>query len=216
MATTYPPALACNASTIPVPTVFGAEILSLTANVVSNFSALVSEQVHPGHPTSSVSGIDFCNITVTYTHPGQNDEIHVVAWLPIDNWNGNLQAVGGGGYAAGLDAMAYMGMAGAMGEGYATSSTDAGVPVEGLPLESAFLLSPGNVNLYAVQNLASVSLKDQVCTLDLPTHTPTPLCFITNVLSAQITMVSKVLTRTWNTTGSDNQSFDLELLRQAS
>lgn len=52
-------------------------------------------------------------------------------------------------------------MAGAVVDGYATLTTDAGLGGAPDPIPWA-LLSPGNVNLYLLQNLASVSLEDGV------------------------------------------------------
>ncbi|KAH8725721.1 Tannase/feruloyl esterase [Phaeosphaeriaceae sp. PMI808] len=158
----YPviPASACAASAIPYPTVFGAEILSLSANLVQNFTQDVSDQIFYNHPSISLKGIDYCNVTVTYTHPGQNDTINVETWLPMNTWNGRLQALGGGGYVAGRFYLTYTAMAGALGEGYVATTTDAGIGMNYVP-DSWALNSPGNVNLYLVQDLASVSLNDQ-------------------------------------------------------
>ncbi|KAJ4289690.1 hypothetical protein N0V90_011019 [Kalmusia sp. IMI 367209] len=101
----------------------------------------------------------FCNITVSYTHPGQGDAIYVETWLPVNNYNGRLQAIGGGGWTAGRFFLSYVGMIGAVHDGYATATTDAGLG------NSTFLewglVSPGNTNLYAIQNLGSVSLSDE-------------------------------------------------------
>ncbi|KAJ4983901.1 feruloyl esterase b precursor [Stagonosporopsis vannaccii] len=152
------PASACNASGIPLPVLFGAEIINLSANSVTNFSRDVSDQLNYNHPSSAVRGVDFCNITVTYTHPGHNDTINVETWLPTKTWNGRLQAIGGGGWVPGRFFLSETGMAGAIGEGYVTTSSDAGV---GATPDSWALLSPGNVNLYALQDLASVALDDQ-------------------------------------------------------
>lgn len=52
-----------------------------------------------------------------------------------------------------------MGMIGAVGEGYSTISTDAGLGPQVEPTDWA-LVSPGNVNLYLLENLASVSSND--------------------------------------------------------
>jgi hypothetical protein len=52
-------------------------------------------------------------------------------------------------------------MCGALGEGYVASTTDSGLGLSYVP-DLWALKSPGNVNLYALQNLASVSLNDQV------------------------------------------------------
>lgn len=162
MNNTAVPLSACAASAIPYPTVFGAEILDLSANLVQNFTREVSDQLFYNHPSVSLKGIDYCNVTVTYTHPGQDDTINVETWLPMNSWNGRLQAVGGGGYVAGRFALSYTAMAGALGEGYVATTTDGGIGLSYVPDPWA-LNSPGNVDLYALQNLASVSLNDQVC-----------------------------------------------------
>lgn len=162
MNTSTIPTSACAASAIPYPTVFGAEILGLSANLVQNYSTEVSDQFYYNHPSISVKGIDYCNVTVTYTHPGQDDTINVETWLPMKSWNGRLQAVGGGGYIAGRFFLTYTGMAGALAEGYVATTTDSGIGSSYVPDEWA-LNSPGNVDLYALQNFASVSLNDQVC-----------------------------------------------------
>jgi hypothetical protein len=155
------PASACAASAIPYPTVFGAEILNLSANLVRNYSEEVSDQLFFNNPSVSVRNIDYCNVTVTYTHPGQNDTINVETWLPMKNWNGRLQAVGGGGYITGRFFISYSAMAGATGNGYVATTTDAGIGTDPIP-DAWALNSPGNVNLYALQNAGSVSLKDQI------------------------------------------------------
>jgi hypothetical protein len=156
------PASACVTSAIAYPSVFGAEILNLSANLVQNFSEEVSDQVYYNHPSVSVRNIDYCNITVTYTHPGQNDKVNVETWLPLKNWNRRLQATGGGGWVAGRFYLSYTAMAGALGNGYVATTTDGGIGMSQTPDPWA-LNSPGNVDLYALQDLASVSLNDQVC-----------------------------------------------------
>ena len=98
---------------------------------------------------------------MTYTHPGQEDSINVEAWLPIDNWNERLVAVGGGGYVAGRFSFSEVAMAAALGQGYATVTTDAGLGDAFYPEDWA-LVSAGNVNLYKLQNLATRSLNDEV------------------------------------------------------
>jgi hypothetical protein len=154
-------ASACAASTFSSLSLLGAEILSTSATLVQNFTTTVTDQLYYNHPSITVKGVDYCNVTVTYTHPGQNDAINVEHWLPLNNWNGRFQAVGGGGYIAGRFSLSNIAMAGAIGEGYATSSSDAGLPMSYTP-DAWAQVSDGNVNLYATQNLASVALNDQV------------------------------------------------------
>lgn len=155
------PISACAASAISYPNVFGAEVLSLSADPVLNFTSEVTDQLYYNNPSVSVKNLDFCNVTVTYTHPGQNDTLVVETWLPMKTWNGRLQAIGGGGWVAGRFALSYVGMAGALGQGYATTTTDGGIGSSPTP-DLWALKSPGNVDLYTLQNFASVSLNDQV------------------------------------------------------
>jgi hypothetical protein len=159
------PVLACNTSAVPYPAVFGVEIIELSANLVQNFSNNAYSQLYYNHPSVSVRNVDFCNITVTYTHPGHNDKINVETWLPMKTWNGRLQAIGGGGWVAGRFPLTDIGMAGAVGEGYVATTSDSGIGSSYSPDPWA-LTSPGNVNLYALQDFASVALNDQVCTTD--------------------------------------------------
>ncbi|KAH7303832.1 Tannase/feruloyl esterase [Stachybotrys elegans] len=149
----------CSSGTFTAPALFGAEILGLKASTVQNFTRYVSDQEFAHNPEVFVQDAAFCNVTVTYTHPGQNDVIIVETWLPFE-WNGRLQAVGGGGWTTGRTELTQSMMAGALSTGYATSTTDGGFGHSQTPIPWA-LLSPGNVNLYALQNMGSVTLRDQ-------------------------------------------------------
>ncbi|XPT01392.1 hypothetical protein M3J09_010528 [Ascochyta lentis] len=134
-----PTASNCIADALPTPSVFGASVLSIDA-----FES-----------TLESTSVSFCNVTLTYTHPGQDDLIKV--WLGLPSaWNGRFQGVGGGGWATGFPSE----MVPAISQGYATVSTDGGHDAVGQTTDSWALLSPGNVNLYALQNLASVALND--------------------------------------------------------
>ncbi|KAK1461068.1 hypothetical protein CMEL01_14704 [Colletotrichum melonis] len=141
------------------PVLYGAEILSLEANLVTNYSASVPAAFRYTSPAVQLTNATFCNVTITYTHPGQNDNLVTEAWLP-ENWNERFMAVGGGGWVAGRFFLSYNAMNGAIADGFATITTDAGLGSANEPSPWA-LNSPGNVNLYNLQNLASVSLKDE-------------------------------------------------------
>ncbi|CAG9947270.1 unnamed protein product, partial [Clonostachys rosea f. rosea IK726] len=141
------------------PSLYGAQILSIQANLVTNYSASVPEAFRYTSPSVELKNATFCNITVTYTHPGQNDSIITEAWLPTE-WNERFMAVGGGGWVAGRFFLSYNAMNGAIADGYATITTDAGLGSADEPSPWA-LNSPGNVNLYNLQNLGSVSLNDE-------------------------------------------------------
>ncbi|KAI0904973.1 Tannase/feruloyl esterase [Ustulina deusta] len=151
---------ACVPATFSSLSLFGGEIISLETTLVSNYSASVPGAYRFTGPSVQLTNATFCNVTVSYTHPGQNDEIYVEAWLPTNNWNERFQAVGGGGWVAGRFYLSYVGMQGALADGYATITTDAGL---GSAMDASpwAHVSPGNVNLYNLQNLASVSLNDE-------------------------------------------------------
>jgi hypothetical protein len=151
---------ACAVGTFATPDLFGAQILGIEASTVRNYTRYVSDQEFAHNPEVFLEDATFCNVTVTYTHPGQGDSIVVEAWLPLE-WNGRLQAVGGGGWTTGRTELTESMMAGAISTGFATSTTDGGFGHSETPHPWA-LLSPGNVNLYALQNMGSVTLKDQV------------------------------------------------------
>ena len=64
----------------------------------------------------------FCRVAATLT-PTSDSDIKIEVWMPVSNWNQKLQAVGNGGWAG---TISYAGMATALGNGYATASTDTG------------------------------------------------------------------------------------------
>ncbi|KAF7911655.1 uncharacterized protein EAE98_011919 [Botrytis deweyae] len=149
-------ALAC--SSLPAPSLFGAEILSFQANQVTNYTRTISMGLYMNHGAVDIQAASFCNVSIAYTHPGLNDTVNVQVYLPSTEWNGRMQAIGGNGWQAGLKYVALAGMAAAMGKGYVSLSTDAGLGSS----DSATwgLLSPGNPNRNLLQNLASTSLND--------------------------------------------------------
>ncbi|MEU1618648.1 tannase/feruloyl esterase family alpha/beta hydrolase [Streptomyces sp. NPDC005722] len=101
----------------------------------------------------TVTGVPaYCEVTVTLTHPGGNDHAKVRTWLPVSEWNGRFQALGGSAYAAGDNGA---GMAAAVKNGYAVTTTDAGV---GDVLDVNWALGgDGKVNRALLENFASRS-----------------------------------------------------------
>ena len=154
-------AASCTAKSIKRPELFGVEILDITANEKRGYEDYGFFGTNPPLPVEK-KPIDFCNVTVTYTHPGLNDTIHVYVWLPLETWNGNFIGQGGGGYMAGdLD-----GLTSPTAMNYASASTDAGHSIFGDPMETGLtswrwsLTSPGNVNLILLQNFAYRALDE--------------------------------------------------------
>ncbi|KAK2767888.1 glycoside hydrolase [Colletotrichum kahawae] len=112
-------------------------------------------------PALDVQNATFCNVTVTYSHTTQDDNIIVEAWLPTEeNYNGRLQAVGGGGWTPGRFILSYAAMINAIASGYATVTTDAGIPTAQNPTDW-LLKSPGVLDTNALQNFGQVAMKDE-------------------------------------------------------
>ncbi|WP_394427893.1 tannase/feruloyl esterase family alpha/beta hydrolase [Streptomyces sp. SGAir0957] len=94
----------------------------------------------------------FCQVTVVLTHPGEGDHAAVRTWLPEQKWNGRFQAIGGSAFSAGDNGV---GLGNAVKDGYAVTTTDAGV---GDVLDTSWVLdSTGKVNRTALKNFASRS-----------------------------------------------------------
>src|SRR5689334_5291699 len=78
----------CTSRAIPFPSIDGAQILSMNANVVLNHSVFAPAMYNFNHPDIRGDNLSYCNLTVTHTHPGQNDTILSKIWLPLrPTWN---------------------------------------------------------------------------------------------------------------------------------
>jgi hypothetical protein len=88
----------CNKDALHYPNVFGAEVTALDAHIVRNWTLTVTS---PEGKLIPSGGLSFCNVTVLYHHPGQDDPTNVQVWLPLEGWNERFVGVGGGGFAVG-------------------------------------------------------------------------------------------------------------------
>ncbi|KAI1765704.1 tannase and feruloyl esterase [Hypoxylon sp. FL1150] len=142
------------------PDLFSFDVLAIEASVVENYSFSVPSTHRFVQPSIELTNATFCNVTVTYTHLGENDRVGVEAWLPPpESWNERLEGVGGGGWGAGRFFLSYGTMAGALAEGFATVTTDAGYQDQNSP-ENWVISSPGHVNLPLIDNFAHRALGD--------------------------------------------------------
>jgi hypothetical protein len=137
----------CSAKDIPYPTLFGAKILALS----------VSERQNYSYAPLNITGLNFCNVNITYTHPGYNDTIHVQVWLPLKGWNQRFQGTGGSGFVTGVFDQA---LAPAVAQGYSAVSTDGGHELNVTSAAAWALVSPGNVDWNLLQDFASTALND--------------------------------------------------------
>lgn len=151
----------CTSQTFPAPVVPSTQIASIASSLVTNFSGSAPSSHTFNHPNITFSNLSFCNITVKYSHPEHDDLITVMAWLPIDTWNGRFQAVGGGGASAGLNDNSLYGMKAAIGEGYATITTNAGQINNTHDFSGWGVDKNGRPNVDVLRDLAFVSLRDE-------------------------------------------------------
>lgn len=141
-----PSHVTCSAPSVKAPA--GTKVESVTA-VAQAGGTIQGTGVLGG----SVTGVPaYCDVTVTLTHPGDNDHAKVQTWLPASGWNGRFQGLGGSAFLAGDNGVA---LGTAIKGGYAAVTTDAGV---GDALDTSWALnSKGQVNTALLKNFASRS-----------------------------------------------------------
>ncbi|KAH8909433.1 tannase and feruloyl esterase [Coniochaeta sp. PMI_546] len=145
----------CSTGAFRYPDVFGAEFVSLNAAPVRNWKLNTTTPEGALIPTS---GLSFCNVTLLYHHPGQNDNTNVQVWLPLQGWNERFVGVGGGGFAAGK--LNGENLAATVNLGYAASVTDAGHDSQTWSRAPWVLNSQGNFNYPLLYNFATLSIHD--------------------------------------------------------
>ncbi|MEV1026744.1 tannase/feruloyl esterase family alpha/beta hydrolase [Streptomyces sp. NPDC050264] len=141
-----PTASSCTTASVQAPA--GTEVESVTA-VRQEGGTVHGSGVLGG----TVTGVPaYCEVTVTLAHPGDDDHAEVRTWLPVNGWNGRFQALGGSAYAAGDNGT---GLAAAVKNGYAVTTTDAGV---GDVIDVGWALnSKGQVDTALLKNFTSRS-----------------------------------------------------------
>ena len=110
------------------PAACGAPAIQATLNLasvtVTSATMVTSGSYTPPGTTTPITGLpSFCAAALTQTDSAGN-AIEMAVWLPAA-WNGRFQGVGGGGYSCGIS---YPALAAGIASGYATASTDCGVP----------------------------------------------------------------------------------------
>jgi hypothetical protein len=144
----------CASSTFQDVELFSGKILKITAQSHSNLSYDVPAEQN--HYPKTITSLDFCEVNITYTHPGYNDEITTKILLPsAENWTGRFMGQGGGGFSTG--ATSETALPWAASEGFAVVTTDGGHVGDDADWA---LVSPGNVDIINLQNFASVALDD--------------------------------------------------------
>ena len=70
----------CLSLTFYLLVVFGAEITSIHVNLVNNYNSFIGSLfLVTNTPFANFIDVSFCNMTVSYTHLGQKDNITIIA-----------------------------------------------------------------------------------------------------------------------------------------
>ncbi|CAH0044865.1 unnamed protein product [Clonostachys solani] len=154
----------CYPEYIKINPISGLQIISIEA--IAIFNATTTPNFPNSFPASAnITGINYCNVTVTSRHPGyQEAGIKTSVYLPLNNWNERMMGIGGSGFSAGnqLDRVLTP-----LSQGFATVSTSAGVSRNTMQdsaevANSDFwaLRSTGNVNVEALSDFGYRALGD--------------------------------------------------------
>ncbi|KAK1708822.1 tannase and feruloyl esterase-domain-containing protein [Colletotrichum lupini] len=152
----------CDPSTFTFPSIPGLQHIKTTAVQVHNYTSFPNRLSEASLATTSASatGIPpFCNVTVSYTHPGHDDLVNVHVWLPLEKsaWIERFMGLGGGGFVVGeVDGD---GPSAAIQEGYVAAVTDGG-HLASLPPDVWALRSPGNIDWPLLVNFGYRSLHE--------------------------------------------------------
>ncbi|KAH7385558.1 feruloyl esterase-like protein B precursor [Phaeosphaeria sp. MPI-PUGE-AT-0046c] len=146
----------CDSATFKQLSLFGGKIQNIAT--VSHSGLSLQIPYAQNYYAKNVTNLDACEVAITYTHPGYNDVINTVVWLPTpDHWTGRFLGNGGGGWSAMVEDNATL--AWAASEGFAVVTTDGG-HIGGAGPEEWALLSPGNLNWNLLTDFASTALDD--------------------------------------------------------
>ncbi|KAM5342014.1 hypothetical protein ACJ41O_015045 [Fusarium nematophilum] len=138
---------------IPAPDVPGAVVKSVTSRVYHDHSVAAL----PPTLNQNVTHLDICEVNVTLSHWYEDDLVRVQTWLPLHGWNTRYVAIGGGAWLAGLGSVD---LALPASQGYAVSSTDAGLNGTALDPSPWALRLDETVNIGLLTNFASRSIHD--------------------------------------------------------
>ncbi len=96
--------------------------LTLPAATITVAESIAADRWPAGVNGGATHHSSFCRVAATL-RPTNDSEIQIEVWMPASDWNGNLQAVGNGGWSGSVN---YSAMGAALAGGYATASTDTG------------------------------------------------------------------------------------------
>lgn len=110
---------------------------SITANVISN-SSIASNNMYPA------AVIDYCNVTLAYSHNGRDDQVLVEYWFPSpEKFQNRYLSTGGGGYAINSGTQS---LPGGVMYGAVSGLTDGGFGGFNVQADAAMLLANGTID----------------------------------------------------------------------
>ena len=114
---------------------------SVTASPVYNASARAGDMF----PAAS---FDYCNVSLSYSHDGQNDTVHLRYWFPApDRFQKRYLSTGGGGYSINSGTQS---LPGGVMYGAVAGSTDGGFGSFNTQLDAVVLKAKGTLNWEAI------------------------------------------------------------------
>lgn len=117
----------------------------------------------PGFPPGRSEPIPaHCRVTMVLT-PSDDSNINVEMWLPADNWNGKLLAVGNGGWAGSIQG--YADMQAGLRRGYVVVATDTGHSNADGPLGMFALGHPEKIVDFAYRAVHLMAVRSKQITL---------------------------------------------------
>lgn len=152
---------ACTSSNFAALEVAGLQLNQIEANVVRGASQTLPTGLYLGHGGAQFTGLDFCNVSITYSHTGRTEPINVHTYLPArTDWNGRMMGVGGGGWSGGLFAFLLGTMEAGVNDGYVTVGTDGGHDAVNPDPGKWALKDDGEVNIYLLETFFFTCLSD--------------------------------------------------------
>lgn len=147
----------CTRETFSFPELLGAQLFSITTSTLDRYKGSLGWL--PEAALIDPDGVQACNVTIFYTHPGHNDLVSVQVWLPLANFNKRFVGVGGGGWSAGeigTDLRSALAS-----QGFAVATTNAGYDHDVLGTADSWLMrSPGNLDYPLIVNFGHRALHD--------------------------------------------------------
>jgi feruloyl esterase len=144
---------ACKNATFEALSLPNIDVLSVDSVVAQATWPSASDLVN-AFPSTKSGTVEVCQLTITYTHVGQNDTINTWVWLPVHSWNGRLVGMGGSGWVTGTASS----LAQPAFEGYSAVSTDGGHSASA-SIQS-WALDGSDLNWPLIEDFSSITLDE--------------------------------------------------------